>query len=274
MLQRKLKRNAKSALEIIYKKVEPEFRTFIFNPFLKKEINLESNIRFSLRRELRKWFYKTYEIFKKQINYKIANEFKGFYTHLLNEYESRRSYYLWVTSLKTYLEYITYSLENLADEVFSDKEPKFPPNHSESAYINQKLIDSIEQWEPWVRWYKQNIKKELRRQGLNINPNPDLPTLQFLDNEPIDISNESNVVKLLFLLMSKPNTLVEYKEIARELSFNWFYHEIQNDEAGYKLRFIKKRLIHLLIKTKMAKSQAKKMIQTRRGKGLIYIPHQ
>lgn len=103
-----------------------------------------------------------------------------------------------------------------------------------------------------VNYLKLNLKKA---------------TLQFKKNPPIDIEPKSKPIILLNLLMSKPDNIISYTEIAKEAELNCYRNGIDNASVSQDVNYVKRDLSNILISAGMAREEVKKYIIPYKGQG-------
>ncbi len=91
-------------------------------------------------------------------------------------------------------------------------------------------------------------------------------TMQYKNNKPKEITPEQDEIKFLVLLM-KADTILEYKEIAKELEMNCYHDGVTNSDVAREVNFIRRNLVTILKDTGMSDKDIKLMILTKRKAG-------
>ncbi len=96
-------------------------------------------------------------------------------------------------------------------------------------------------------------------------------SLQFRNCKPIEIEPDGKPIKLLVLLMRKPDSLVEYKEIAKKVELNCYRSGATNKEVALEVGYIKRDLVKILKEAEMSKEEIKLLIVPKKNAGYKLI---
>jgi len=91
-------------------------------------------------------------------------------------------------------------------------------------------------------------------------------TLRYKDFKPVEISPDTNEIKLLSFLM-QAKRLVKYKEIAKKLDLNCYHPDYTNKQHARDIQFLRRDLNPILEKAGMTRKEINKMITAKKNTG-------
>jgi len=101
-------------------------------------------------------------------------------------------------------------------------------------------------------------KKIIELNGLTLDLTK--ATLQYKKSPSFEISPTSQEIRLLLLLASHKNQVMEYKDLAKELDLNCYHEKVENKDVSRDVQFIKRDLTKILGKAGMMKAEINRLI--------------
>jgi len=160
--------------------------------------------------------------------------------------QAARNYYGKIENLFVQNGSKSYELPKFIQDFF-DYTKRAINNHIKSESIYRELFGLIPEKEKIIKIGELtvNLKKA---------------QLQYKTNKAIEISPTKKEVVFLLLLIKNSNSVIEYKDIAKELNLNCYHQNVTNEDVAREVQFLRRNLVGILRSARIPQSEIRKLI--------------
>jgi len=163
-------------------------------------------------------------------------------------------------------------------EFYSKIENLFIQTGSEEFKLGKTIDNFLKKADGAIQRHKNVVKDEMEKllygnviSCSNLRVNLKKATLQYKEQDPIEISPNTDEIQLLLLLMKKKG-VVEYKEVAERLDLNCYHPDYKNEQYSREVQLIRKKLNPILEKAGMKREEINKMLIAKKNMGYKILP--